>query len=196
VEQNNVFGYYHAAMKIRTLLTAAALAASTAACAQPTTGLDDAQRVVLEIEYINYAWTPQYFGFFVDASGRVFSYNRNGTPYPHQTSADWTVRDLDDKFVPIRNQETTRPAAEIQALDATIEAAASGSLSTPKTQCADAGTLTYRAYRWDGEAARYRAVPLRVEGDFAQQNTSQAAQTLIAYIRSLDLMEEMLGCDP
>ena len=182
-------------MKMRTLLTTAALAAVTAACAQ-TTGLDDAQRVVLEIEYINYAWTPQYFGFFVDASGRVFSYNRNGSAYPHQASTEWTVRDLDDKFVPIRNQVSTRPAAEIQALDATIAAAASGSLSTPKTQCADAGTLTYRAYRWDGAAARYRAVPLRVEGDFAQQNTSQAAQTLIAYIRSLDLMDEMLGCDP
>ena len=183
-------------MKIRTLLTIAAIAATASACAERVAGLADEERVLLEVEYINFAWTPTYFGFFVDGSGRVFRYDRNGTTYPHQDNTEWTIANLDDKFVPVRNQVMTRPAAEVLALDPLIDLAAGGTLSEPKVVCADAGTLTYRAYRYNADTGRYTAVPLRVEGDFAQENTSQAAQQLIAYIRSLGLMDELLGCDP
>ena len=62
--------------------------------------------------------------------------------------------------------------------------------------CADAGALTYRVYRYNAGSRTYEPVLLRVEGDYAQQNTSQAAQQLIDYVRSLNLLEELLGCDP
>ena len=183
-------------MKIHNLLSVIALTAVTAACNTETTDIPAEERVVLEVEYINYAWTPQYFGFFVDASGRAYRYDRNGAPYTKQEATSWSPEELADKFKPAKSLVVTRPASEVTALLPTIDAAASGGLSTPNVACADAGALTYRAYRYNPATGRYTAVPLRVEGDFAQQNTSQAAQQLIAYIRSLQLLEELLGCDP
>lgn len=182
-------------MNIKNLVLTFVIATAGAGCAE-VTGADEADRVYFEIEYINYAWTPTYFGFIVDGAGRVFRYDRNGAPWPYQDSASWTRERLDAKFVPIKRPLDSRPPAEVAAAAAKIDAAAVGQLSPRRIQCADAGTLTYRAFDYDPETARYSSVLLRVEGDIAQQNTSEAAQELIAYIRSLNLLEELLGCDP
>lgn len=183
-------------MKTTHIFALLSVALLSAACTESATGVRDSERIVLEIEYINYAWEPTYFGFFVDGTGRIFRYDRNGAAWPDQDAASWSVRELDDKFVPVRNQVDEVPSAEIAALAPVIDAAAAGTLSPVKSECADAGTLTYRAYRYNPDDGRYSAVLLRQEGDHARQNTSQAAQQLIAYIRSLELLEELLGCDP
>lgn len=154
-------------------------------------------KVMLEIEFQNYAFGKQYFGYFVNGLGDVYNYNRNGVPWEFQDSTSWTRETLDQKFVPIKNMLHTRPNSEVTNIQAKIDALVPGQLSQRKHECADAGELTYYAYRYDVEGGRYtERILLRQEGDFAQQNTSPAAQDLIAYIRSLNLVQEMLGCDP
>lgn len=182
-------------MNIKNFMLTCVIAVAAAGCAEAT-GPDEADRVYFEIEYINYAWTPTYFGFIVEGSGRVFRYDRNAVQWQPQDDASWTRETLEAKFAPNKTQVDSVSAAEVAAAAAKIDAAASGQLSPPRMQCADAGKLTYRAYRYSSETGRYSPVLLRVEGDVAQQNTSEAAQELIAYIRSLDLLEELLGCDP
>ena len=164
---------------------------------EETTGPDgDAGPVLLEIEYVNYAWTPTYFGFFVDASGDVYSYNREGQPWPHAEARVITEEALNEKLSLKRTLISTRDTTEIVALKARIAQVNESQVTPEKIQCADAGLLTYRAYRYNAGNRTYEPVLLRVEGDAAQENTSQAAQDLIAYVRSLDLLEELLGCDP
>lgn len=181
-------------MKTQHILTAFALAATAAACTEPV-GVTEADRVVIEIEYINNAWEPTYFGFFIDGSGRVFEYDRQGQAFENQEFSEFTAAELDEKFAN-RVQVAMRSGTEVFSLIPLIDIAGDGDLSEIKAECADAGSLTYRAYRFDTIRNRYIPVLLRVEGDFAQENTSEAAQELIAYIRSLELMEELLGCDP
>jgi hypothetical protein len=180
-------------MKIKRLLSITALA-GLAGCSD-VIGLQDQDRVLLEIEYINYAFTPTYFGWFIDASGQVFRYDQEVSDAPNPNIEEWTPDELIEKFN-VFFEVGSRPLSEIAGLDAQIEAAAAGTLSAPKMECADAGTLTYRAFTYDRDDDLYRSVLLRVEGDVARENTSQAAQQLIAYIRSLQLIPELLGCDP
>ena len=166
------------------------------ACDETTAPDGDTGPVLLEIEYVNYAWVPTHFGFFVDATGDVYSYNREGQPWPHAEERVITEEALDEKFSLKRTLVSTRDTVEIAALRARIIQVSKEQVTPEKMQCADAGLLTFRAYRYNAANRTYEPVLLRVEGDIAQENTSPAAQELIAYVRSLDLLEELLGCDP
>ena len=182
-------------MKITHMLPILALAAAASGCGL-INEIENDTRVLLEIEYINNAFEPTYHGFLIEGSGDISRYDRQGAPYAFQDSAEIAPSDLEGKFAPVKTLIVTRPPEEITPLLTLIEVAATGDYSEPKAECADAGTLTYRAYVFDTIKGRYLPVVLRIEGDFAVVNTSQAAQELIAYIRSLDLIEELLGCDP
>ena len=173
-----------------------AVAASVSACSEPAAIDVEADSVLLEIEYVNFAWVPTWKGFYVDGSGNVFSYDRDGEPWQHAQARSVTKAQLEEKFAPRRQIVEQRDTAEIGNVVVRIGAVNPNQLSQQKQECADAGQLTYRAYRYNSSEGRYEPVLLRVEGDYAQQNTSTAAQDLIAYIRSLDLIQEMLGCDP
>ena len=155
---------------------------------------NDIGSVLLEIELINYAWTPVHFGYVVEADGDVFRYDRQGALWEEQDV--YSPDELDAKFSPNRQLVTTRPATEVNAVASRIADLPARNLSQPKSQCADAGALTYRAYKYNAPLARYIPVLLRVEGDWARQNTSAVAQELISYIRSLALHQEFPGCDP
>jgi hypothetical protein len=182
-------------MYSKTIVATVLVVAGVAACSG-SSGLSEAERVLLEVEYINQATGPTYFGFHVDGSGDVYRYDRNHASWERQDSAAHTPEELSGKYAPVNNLLFTRPRAEVRALIPTIDEAALGTLSEPHSPCADAGTLRYLAYTYDPDAGRYTAVLLRVEGDLAQVNTSAAAQELIAYIRSLALLPELTGCDP
>ena len=183
-------------MKMTRLLPILALGAIASGCGL-INEIENETRVLLEIEYINNAVGPAYHGFVIEGSGDIFRYDRQGAPFAYQDSAEIEPNDLEGKFAPVKSLIVTRPPEEITPLLTLIEVAATqAEYSDPKLACADAGTLTYRAYMFDTIKGRYIPVVLRIEGDFAILNTSQAAQELIAYIRSLDLIDELLGCDP
>jgi hypothetical protein len=182
-------------MKTIRLLPTFALAAFAAGCGLINEVQNDT-RILLEIEYINNAVGPTYSGFVIEGSGDIYRYDRQGAAFAFQDSAELEPADLEGKFAPVKTLVATRPPEEILPLLNLINVAATGDYSEPKQECADAGTLSYRGYEFDTIRGRYNPVLLRSEGDFAVVNTSQAAQELIAYIRSLDLIEELLGCDP
>ena len=160
---------------------------------EPAAPALDSSRVLLEIEYINYAWTPTYKGFFIDGAGDIYSYDREGAQWAHQEARSVTDAQLMSKYLN-RTLVSSRDSADLPTVAARIALVDVNQVSPQKAECADAGILKYKAYKFgDG---KYTPVVLRAEGDFAQQNTSAAAQELIAYVRSLGLWTEMPGCDP
>jgi len=155
---------------------------------------DDVGSVLLEIEVVNYAWTPTFFGFVVESDGRVFRYDRRGASWEAQDV--YSPDELDRKFGSNRELVTMRPLGEVSNVAEKIRDLPSRNDSQRVGRCADAGALTYHAYKYNSHIERYVPVLLRVEGDWAQLNRQPIAQELIAYIRSLQLVQEFLGCDP
>jgi len=155
---------------------------------------DDVGSVLLEIEVVNYAWTPTFFGFVVESDGHVYRYDRRGASWEEQDV--YSPEELNQKFAPNRELVATRPASEVSGVADKVRDLPSRDDSEPVGRCADAGSLTYRAYKYNSHVARYVPVLLRVEGDWAQLNREPIAQELIAYIRALQLVQEFLGCDP
>ena len=174
----------------------AVLLCTLAGCNDPSGPDSSHGEILLEIEYVNYAWTPQFFGFFVDAQGDIYSYNRGGTPWVPTSDRAITPEQLAEKFSLQRTLVGTRDSSEVVTVATRINQVNNNQLTPATNTCADAGALTYRAYRYNADNRTYIPVLLRVEGDIARVNTSPAAQDLIAYIRALGLLEELLGCDP
>ena len=166
-------------------------------CKNDTTGPESSRApVLLEIEYVNYAWVPTFKGFYLDAQGDVYSYDREGAQWPDRDSRVLTEPQLMDKFSLKRELVESLGAAAATTAAAKIPLINQSQLSQPKTQCADAGVLTYRAYTHGPIDGTYVPLLLRAEGDVAQENTSAAARELVAFIRSLELITEMPDCDP
>jgi hypothetical protein len=180
-------------MMQRSLWLAAALV--LAACNDPEGPTPESGQVLLEIEYSNYAWVPTFGGFFVEGSGDIYSYDRNGQPFDNDDDV-LTETELQSKLAPNRILVATRDSQEVATIAARITQVVPDQLSLPVSRCADAGALTYRAYRFNSATRTYRPILLRTEGDMAQENLSPAAQQLVAYVQSLNLHSGMSMCAP
>lgn len=171
------------------------LALALAACGNIFAPDGPMPNVVVEIEYRNPA-AKQYFGYWLNGLGDVYQYNRSGATWEFQDSVTWSRETLDNKFTPIKNFLHTRPKGEVENVSTLINSL-TGQYSAPKHPCAGQGMLTYYAYKYEIETARYsKRIVLREAGDSAMQETSAAAQQLVSYIRSLNLVTEPAGCDP
>jgi hypothetical protein len=174
----------------------AVLLCALAACNDPSGPGGTHGEFLLEVEYMNYAWSPQFAGFYVDAQGDVYSYDRKGAFWEHHEARVVSEAQLTEKFSLNRVLVTTRDSAEVAAVAARINQINPNQLSQEKYPCADAGAFTFRAYRYNSRYGTYTPVLLRVEGDRAQENTSQAARDLVTYLRSLGLLAGIPVCGP
>lgn len=184
-------------MRKRFWLTSALLLAACNNAAEPGTEIvptAQSGHVLLEIEYVNFAWVPTWLGFYVDTDGNVFSYDRKGVAW--ESDGILTEDQLEEKFSLNRTLVASRDRLEIDALARRITQVVPDQLSQPSSPCADAGILTYRAYHFDPLTRTYRPVLLRAEGDRAQQNLSPAAQELVAFLKSLSLRNSWPDCQP
>lgn len=151
---------------------------------------------VFEVEYVNFAWVPTWRGFAIDTTGAVHRYDLNGRPW-NPKQLDYPSREeLATKYA-----SNTQPAgnvdpAQFEIMQARAGRAAAGPISEPTHLCADAGTLTYTAWLYDSEQDAFRRVVLWREGDMAQLNQSSDARALVEWLRSLQLVPPIQGCQP
>jgi hypothetical protein len=169
----------------------------TAACQSVNEPLDRGGTVLFEIEYVNYAWVPTWKGYYIDSGGSVFSYDRsevraNGVPEKTEFTHDELMEKLSVKRAHVRELSM----GEVLAKFDLIAPAANGPLSNPVMRCADAGTVTYRAYRFDFSKQKFVPVLLYQQGDRAQANLSAEGKQLFQWLDSLKLMNRFPGCEP
>jgi hypothetical protein len=150
---------------------------------------------VFEVEHVNFAWGARRMGIHVDADGTVWSYR--DTPRPEDDRGEHIpAAVLAAKYAAERTRVAEPGAAEVARRAASIPAAAEGPLGEPANGCADFGTRTYRAFRYDPATDTYRAVLLHQAGDVARANRSPAAAELTAWLRTLDERFAGGACEP
>jgi hypothetical protein len=158
--------------------------------------LDDIEQVYLfEIEHVNHAWGLFWAGFVIDREGNINAYDHGHEVWALADSGSYTESQLQDKYA-----HGSRYVGRID--EATIVhqfnriAGVSERLSDPQYPCKDAGGLTYRAFRYEPATGRYWPLVLRQEGDVVLENTSNAAEELAAWLRSLASALENAGIAP
>lgn len=184
-------------MKRAVFMVAAALA--LAACDSDSSGPDSGDRppALFEIEYMNYAYLPTWKGFYIDASGKLYSYDRSAVSdsMPAERS-EYTHAELMEKFGVNRRLVRSISTASLQDMAELIPDAAGGSVTEPEDRCADAGILRFRAFIYKANTGKFEAVPLRMEGDRVQVNESEAAETLYEWLDDLKLVNHIESCQP
>ena len=166
-----------------------------AGCAGITTPIITSS-TVFEVEYVNFAWVPTWRGFAIDSTGTISRYDLRGQPWQPKDEELPTRAELAAKHhtnaVPVGSVGD----AELQAMQERAGPAAAGPLSAPQYGCADAGTVTYSVYLLDAGRGGYRRVVLRREGDIAQLNQSAPGRALADWLRTLQLLPTIDGCQP
>jgi hypothetical protein len=151
----------------------------------PTGTTDDIeQQYLFEVEHINMAWIPRWVGSVIERDGSVYAYDRSEVGWPRTSSTLFAEDELRDKYsvarrlighvdadVLVRQFERIRGVGD--DFDETIRL------------CADAGVLTYRAWRYHSAEGLYEPLTLREEGDVGRRNTSDAAEALAEWLREL-----------
>ena len=176
---------------------AALLLLGVSGCAAATgPDFQDEAPVLLEIEYTNLAWRPVWNGYYIDAGGTLYSWNASGRDPEAAGRDEFTHAELMQKLTARRKRVRSLDENELKAVANLIPAAAAAAVSPQEFRCADAGVLVYRAYTFDSTRGVFRPVLLRSEGDRIQQNTSQAARQIYAYLHGLEVMQPISGCQP
>jgi len=163
-----------------------------AGCSGITAPESSTPRPLLEVEQYNYAWIKYYAGFYVNEAGDVVKYDRKGAMWSKQDDETGSVNELLEKYDNAAVQGAR--ADDVNAVSAKVGVVDPKAVIPGAGRCADAGTTTFWGYKWDGE--RYTRVLLYRAGDVQQKNTTQAAQDLVAYLKSLNLVTIPTGCEP
>lgn len=154
------------------------------------------QRILFEVEHINYAWIPTWLGFYVDNEGQVFSYDIGDGAWDPANEATYTEAELLEKYDHQKKLIGQVDQETLLQQVALIQDASTGELTKPENRCADAGANTFRAFLYDESAERYTPVLLQQEGDFIQQNLSEDAQALSTWLKSLVEGYDNAFCTP
>jgi hypothetical protein len=178
------------------LLLAAVPALLASACANDLLPRPEPGAYVFEVQYTNYAWAPTWQGVSVDAGGDVWWFDasdaRNAQPEGDRISS----RALQAKYAHHRRLVAHVDPVDLAAREALVAAAAHGPLQAPRGGCADAGILTYRAFRYDAATDTYAPVLLHQQGDEARANSAPQAAQLTAWLRTFGHGFDGVGCEP
>lgn len=181
---------------MRSVIPSCLIAALPLGACASATGPVDIAGTFFEIEYVNFAWIPTWQGAFIDSTGAIHRYDLEGSVVEGPDDEYVPAAELQAKWQRNREQAGQIPAGDFAQLADLVPAAADGTLSAPRTWCADAGTVTYRAYRYEAAHGAFRRVTLRREGDVAQRNESAAAAAIAQRLLALDLAPRFPDCAP
>lgn len=184
--------------RLKFALATAVIVLTAASCSDVFGGdFPEPGSVLFEVEYQNSAWGWDWHGFWIDAEGRVFSFDVPENRWDRADGEVFSERMLRDKYDHGRELVKTLPPGEAEAKYALVGAVVQGALSERRGVCADAGTMRFSAMVYDPMSATYRRVLLHMRGDQAQTNTSPAARELLRWLEEVTGTANPGGhCDP
>ena len=162
----------------------------------PTDTLDNIEQDYLfEVEYVNHAWGLAWNGLVIDRSGDIYAYDHGHAIWEPSNSDTYTETELETKYT-----HASRYVGRIDQATITQQFSRIGSVGdhflNPHQACADAGSITYRAFSYEPSTGEYRPLLLREEGDIPRKNVSNAADELASWLRSLVMTLEDVGVTP
>ena len=153
------------------------------------------QEYLFEVEYVNHAWGLAWKGVVIDREGNIHAYDHSQEIWDLNDNGSFSKMELEEKYA-----HEARYIGRIDEATIVQQFARIGAVDDDPSDllhlCADAGGLTYRAFRYDSASGLYHPLLLRLEGDFAKQNSSNAAEDLAEWLRSLLLNLDDAGVQP
>lgn len=176
---------------------AAAVALVLGACSSDINFLppEDPETPLFEVEARNSAWGFHWSGFYVDAEGRVYRWDRSNTGESTSLADSvLTPEQLAAKYTANRTLVKTLAAGEALQRYQLVGQAAAGELAEPRHSCADAGIVKLSAWVYDSGDGKYHRILLHQRGDVSTTRRSAAARTLWQWLDQV-VENQDTGCD-
>lgn len=172
---------------------------AAAACAPSIKGISEKapptkQPILFSYSYVNYAWGYQNRGWLINNHGLAKAYNvrdRNAWHDPSASGPDSGYISANDLIANYNRAGHFILEFSHQMLYRRIPLiaqAARSELSEPTRTAYDRGQMKYSCYYWDPARGMYKEVLLSLEGDLTQTNLSPAADTLLEWLKGLDML--------
>ncbi len=151
---------------------------------------------IFEVMHLNYAWSYDLHGYYIDHEGNIFGYNDNDDDWRWQPDSwtELTAEELQDKYSQNKELIGSVDVATLVEKCRLISWAAQGEMAPPVYQCADFGTTSFMAYVYRNN--KYIPVVLHTAGDMASKNLAPEADELYEWLRGVvDGYNTIQECD-
>nr|WP_321410550.1 hypothetical protein [uncultured Carboxylicivirga sp.] len=152
-------------------------------CQKDSEILPNNQRILFQVEYVNYAWVYQHNGFLIDCSGNIYYYNNPSEWNFIEDDGTFHEKAMNENLTFIDSISHTINYSKIANKAAKIYQASVGPISDLKCEMADAGTIVYSAYILNNQSHKYHRILLNQIGDCSRENLSQAAIQLYHWLQ-------------
>lgn len=144
------------------------------------------QQVLFQYEYVNYAWSYQHMGWYIDTTGNLISYNLPVKwSYPDSLGFTTDTAIISNLKSCIKTDYRV-PKSVLESKISLIEKSATGTLTKPRYEMADAGIQRYTAFLYNKSTKRYKRILLYQWGDELIENSSNEAKELQKWMAEIN----------
>ncbi|MDP3452406.1 MAG: hypothetical protein Q8R90_05575 [Bacteroidales bacterium] len=137
------------------------------------------QKVLLQYEFINYAWGFQNSGWFADSTGTVYTYNRPSDWNHCEINETLTEEEMESNLSKCIRPGIYYPQKRFLSAYNLFKSAKNGKILGPTQEMFDAGAKVYSCFIYNPTSRTYKKVLLRETGDFRIENSSSAAKEIV-----------------
>ncbi|HLN55395.1 MAG TPA: hypothetical protein VK207_05350 [Bacteroidales bacterium] len=171
--------------KILYFLLIPLFAFSTAGCREEPIISHD-QEILFQMDYVNYAWGFQHYGFMIDNLGRILTYdNPDKWNFPDNNFI-LTEDQVDQNISMCRISGEKISREELGKFSSYIDKISSSKITAMRNTGADAGTLQYICFSYSENSHMYKGVLVKSEGDFSAENLNFHSKKVVAWMRSIE----------
>lgn len=144
------------------------------------------QEILFQMDYLNYAWGYQHYGFMVDNQGRVLTYdNPEKWNFPDDNFI-LTEDQVAENISMCRISEVRINEEDLKRFSSYIEKIASSKVSATRSTGADAGLIQFICYRYSENSLMYKGFLVKSEGDFSAENLNFYSKKVISWMKEID----------
>jgi hypothetical protein len=157
-----------------------------ASCGCKKTGnVNDAQIILFEVEYVNYAWGYQHNGFIIDINGNVYTYDKpEGWNFP-ANDRELGNEEIAENLSKCTLSEYKVPMDELKKYSLYIRNISQSSVSAMKNSGYDMGSLEYVCYQASPSSGMHRRYLIKMEGDFTCENLNIYTKKVASWLKDV-----------
>jgi hypothetical protein len=138
---------------------------------------------IFMVERSNFAWGIQHSGTMIDSTGHVMTFNLPTTWNQPDELGFITLEDMQENLTQMEEILCTVSRNDFGKYSSKLMKAKNGTLSDPKSEMADFGTIQYSGFLYDPDNNRYKRILIKQTGDWAIDNNSREAKALYEWLK-------------
>jgi hypothetical protein len=138
---------------------------------------------IFMVEYSNYAWGIRHSGIMIDSTGNVMTFNLPTTWNRPDEMGFISLEDMQENLTQMEEISCAVTRNDFARYSSKLMEAKNGTLSDPKNEMADFGTVLYSGFLFDSNNNTYKRILIKQTGDWAIDNSSKEAQELYEWLK-------------